>query len=394
MNLPSPPGALRVALALTRVEVRRLFRDRVAVFFVFALPALIILLVGSIFGGRDDVTVGLLRSPGGTNTDAFVARLTDTVEVHDFDDRNEMIGALRHDEIVAAIVVPDIDAALTAGNPVAVEVLSVPGTDASGIAALVRSAAAAEGVILFAGRFAADTVGAPLDDAVSAARHAAGETAVEGDGVVLRVIGAEDDQVIPDGFGYPAASNLVLFTFITSLAASGSLIRMRRMGIARRALAAPVRSSTILIGLTATRLVNALIQSGVILVVGTLLGVDWGDPLGAALIVVAFALVGAGAGLLAATFFRTEDQAGSIGPPIGIALGMLGGCMWPLEIVPPAMRAVGHALPHAWAMDGFIDILGRGLGVSAIVPELAVLLGFAAVLLTVATIRTRAALLD
>ncbi|HEY0637908.1 MAG TPA: hypothetical protein VGD67_09695 [Pseudonocardiaceae bacterium] len=38
-------------------------------------------------------------------------------------------------------------------------------------------------------------------------------------------------------------------------------------------------------------------------------------------------LVSTGAGLLAGSLFRTPDQAGAIGPAVGIALGMLDGAI-------------------------------------------------------------------
>jgi len=58
--------------------------------------------------------------------------------------------------------------------------------------------------------------------------------------------------------------------------------------------------------------------------------------------------------------------------------------MVPLEVFPPAMRTVAHVTPHAWAMDAFGDILGRGGGVGDVAVELGVLLAYAAVLLGVA----------
>jgi len=70
-----------------------------------------------------------------------------------------------------------------------------------------------------------------------------------------------------------------------------------------------------------------------------------------------------------------------MGPAIGIALGMLGGCMWPLVIVPPIMRALGHATPHAWAMDGFIALIANGAHVADIVGKLLALVVFAGLLL-------------
>ncbi|HEU5470800.1 MAG TPA: hypothetical protein VFV67_09105 [Actinophytocola sp.] len=50
----------------------------------------------------------------------------------------------------------------------------------------------------------------------------------------------------------------------------------------------------------------------------------------AAALITVWALVGTGTGILAGTLSRTPEQAGAI----GIAAGMLGGAMWPLEIVP------------------------------------------------------------
>ena len=193
--------------------------------------------------------------------------------------------------------------------------------------------------------------------------------------------------------GYGSRPNLVLFVFITSLAGAAALIEERRLGVTRRMLAAPTTASTILLGETFGRFLVALLQGLIIFVVGWLVfGVDWGDPPAALLLVTVFALVGTGAGMLFGTVLRTAEQATSIGPPVGIALGMLGGCMWPLAIVPEPMRAVGHLFPHAWAMDAFIDLISEDAGLAGIAGQLAVLAGFAAVLLAVATWRLRRAL--
>jgi ABC-2 type transport system permease protein len=71
---------------------------------------------------------------------------------------------------------------------------------------------------------------------------------------------------------------------------------------------------------------------------------------------------------------------------------MLGGCMWPLAIVPEPMRVVGHLFPQAWAMDAFIALIAKDAGLAGIGRQLAVLAAFAAALLAVATWRLRRAL--
>ena len=86
-------------------------------------------------------------------------------------------------------------------------------------------------------------------------------------------------------------------------------------------------------------------------------GVPWGDPVAAAALVLMFAVVATAVGLLVGTVARDTDQASAIGTPVAIALGMLGGCMWPLSLVPPVMRTIGHVAPQAWAMDGWTTLI-------------------------------------
>src|SRR5207253_5973142 len=108
----------------------------------------------------------------------------------------------------------------------------------------------------------------------------------------------------------------------------------------------------------------------ILLLGGVVFGVNWGDKVSAASIVLVFAVVSTGAALVVGTVARTEEQTSALGPPIGIGLGMLGGCMWPISIVPPALRVLGHIGPHAWAMDGFLTIIGRGGHVGGVAPNL------------------------
>ncbi len=134
----------------------------------------------------------------------------------------------------------------------------------------------------------------------------------------------------------------------------------------------------------------ALMQSVLIVLVGAIVfGVSWGNPLAAVVLILAWSVVGAGAGMLSGTLFRTPEQAGAIGPAAGIALGMLGGCMWPLSIVSSTMRQVGHATPQAWAVDAWTSLLARGGTLVSIAPQLAALAAFAAVFLVIATLRLR-----
>ena len=168
------------------------------------------------------------------------------------------------------------------------------------------------------------------------------------------------------------------------------MIETRRLGIARRILSTPTSSRTLVLGQVLGRLALALIQA-LIIILGSLIffGVSWGDPLGTAAVVIAFALVGTGAAVLLGSLFASEQQAGPVALLLGLGLAALGGSMAPLEVFPSTARKIAHLTPHAWANDAFTKLLDHGAGLTDVLPQVGVLLAIAAVLLVAATWRLR-----
>ncbi len=178
--------------------------------------------------------------------------------------------------------------------------------------------------------------------------------------------------------------------FINSLAVGAALVEMRTLGVARRMLSTPTSLSTQVGGVLVSRMVFVLAQAGLIVGFGLLLfGVDWGNPAGAAAVIVSFGLVSVGAGILAGTLARTPEQTTSVGVPLAIGLAMLGGCAWPSFLMPEWMQTVALVTPHAWAMEAWTAMIFEGAGLADVLPEVAVLLGFATVLLTLSVRRLR-----
>jgi ABC-2 type transport system permease protein len=384
------------ALVMAGSALRRLARDRLALFFIVLLPVVIILIIGVTFGdaASQRLPVGVVDQGAGRLGNELRAGLeaSPALDARAYADVDGLRKAVRRGVVSAGVVLPaGYDRALRAGDQAQVtfvvdQTRPAPFPVRSAVAAVVARQAAQ----VKAARFAAEQEAVPFDAALDRARAvAAGQAAVR---VEATTIGGRADA-LPTGFNYTAPANLVLFVFITSLAGAAGLIEARRLGVTRRLLATPTTASTILAGEALGRFAIALLQSLIIFGVGWLVfGVDWGDPVAALLLVVVFALVATGVGMLIGSVLRNAEQATSIGPLVGIGLGMLGGCMWPLAIVPAPMRAVGHLFPHAWAMDAFIALIAKGEDVAGIAPQLAVLAGFAAALLALATWRLRKAL--
>jgi ABC-2 type transport system permease protein len=382
------------AIALN--ELRRVARDRTALFFAFALPIVIIVIIGSTFSNENALDVGILDRDGSARSEALFATLDDAEGLSA--DRYHSIDALRRDirtgTVAAGVVLPPgFGADVDAGENVTVRLIADP-TAGSGAAvqATVRAAVAEEAGRTAAARFASEHGGGSYDQASATADRLAAD--LPGATVRSESIGSERGRDLGEfGFDYTAPANLVLFVFVNTLVVGAILASDRQQGITRRLLATPHGTGTILAGIGAAKLLYALAQSAVIVVVGSVVfGVDWGDPVGATLVVLLFAVVSTAVGLLVGSIVSNVDQAQSVGAPVAIAMGMLGGCMWPLVIVPEAMRVLGHITPHAWAMDAWIKLVFDGDGVDAILPQLAVLAGFGAVLGVAAARRLRAAL--
>jgi ABC-2 type transport system permease protein len=249
------------------------------------------------------------------------------------------------------------------------------------VVAAVTGALAGEGAVLAAARFVAGDGSVDPESAVQVARAVAPSVDLpEIDVQTVGTIRPEDENA----FTRAVFSQLVLFVFVNGMVAAWALVQTRQLGIGRRAMAAPIGAGAFVSGVAGSRVALGLLQSALLLVAGVLVfGVTWGSWPAIALLVLVWAVVSAGAGMLLGALARTPEQAIAIAVPASIALAMLGGTMWSLEFVGPVMRVIGHLTPHAWAMDAWTAIVNDGAGVTGIATELAVLTAIAVVLMAV-----------
>jgi len=151
-----------------------------------------------------------------------------------------------------------------------------------------------------------------------------------------------------------------------------------------------------LIGEGLGRFLVAFVQ-GLFIMAGTWLifGVDWGQPLLAALILILFSLVGSGAAMLMGSLFSNDEQAGGMGVLFGLGLAALGGCMVPLqvfELISPGLYNVAHITPHAWGLEAFDSIVLSNGTFADIAVFLAILAGYALAFYALAIWRLRVVL--
>jgi ABC-2 type transport system permease protein len=164
-----------------------------------------------------------------------------------------------------------------------------------------------------------------------------------------------------------------------------------RTGKMKRIIMSPTRTRDILTGNVIARLVWASLQVAIILGVGSMvLGVRLDvDPVSFALLLAAYMLAATALGLLLATCFKTTEKANASGVIVGLMMAALGGCWWPLEIVPGAMRTVALCLPTGQAMDAIGEMAAIGPAAPMPIRNIVILLAMAAVMLPIATRRMR-----
>ncbi|MDF2728801.1 MAG: hypothetical protein K0T01_587 [Acidimicrobiia bacterium] len=385
---------MRKILAIAGSNVRRMLRERSNIFFVFIFPIALILLIGAQFGGDFDPGVGIHQEDEGPLAAAITEEIQsdDSLAVTIFETRDELLDAVERGTVQAGLFIPaGASGRAEAGEQVELGFVARPDGAGPQLQSVVSAGVARVMTPVGAAQFGAEKAGASFDEALEVARSQT--DAAPGLDVETIAVGEALFPTTLGRFDLGAAQQLVLFTFLTALAGSAALILSRKLGISRRMLSTPTSTGTIVGGEGAGRWAVAMVQGLYIVIVTYLLfRVDWGDPWGALLILVAFSAVGAGAGMLMGATFKNDQQAGGIGVVLSLGLAALGGCMLPIELFSPAMTRVAHLTPHAWALDGFAELVRRDGTVADILPELGVLVVYATVLLLLASWRLRAVL--
>jgi ABC-2 type transport system permease protein len=380
------------ALWIGLTNLRRMFRIRTNIFFVFVFPMVLILVLGATFGGASSPRLGVVTTGSGPLGATLLRQLEQTphLRVVTVSDPSALLTQVERGNLEAGVVIPPgYDAAVRAGQNAALRYLARPDQSSQQLGETVRGAVARQAALLGAARFAvaqhaAPSFGAglsaatrisPAVPAVSVTQTAAGTT------LFSRTLGQFDEG---------AWTELLLFLFLTAMTGSVALIESRRLGLSRRMLATPTSPATVITGETLGRVLISCVQALVIILGSALLfGVNWGQPAGVAAVVIVFALVAAGAGVFVGTLFRNEQQAIGISLLLGLGLGALGGCMVPLEVFSPTMRRIAHITPQAWGNDAFAKLVGHGASIVGILPQLGVLAAYAVGLLALASWRLR-----
>jgi ABC-2 type transport system permease protein len=186
---------------------------------------------------------------------------------------------------------------------------------------------------------------------------------------------------IPKGYNQSIPGVLVMFVMMNLLIFGGtSVASERREGVLRRFAVHPVTRMQLVYGKIAGLLGLGLVQITYMLVAAALLmhfrlGSQF--PL-VLLVLVIYGWAAGSLGVLIGSVVQRDDKIVAICVLATMVMAALGGCWWPLEIVPKNIQFVAFTTPVAWAMHALHQLISFGGGFREILPALAVLALFAA----------------
>jgi ABC-2 type transport system permease protein len=160
------------------------------------------------------------------------------------------------------------------------------------------------------------------------------------------------------------------------------VVEDRRLHTMTRMYAAPVRAFEIALGnLLGSFLVGTLQIVIVLAVTRYVLGFDYGLPFGAHLLVMeTFLLAVMGIASAIAGLVRSRENIAVLNSMVSTPMCMLGGCFWPVSVMPEYMQKLSSFVPQSWAIDA-VRRLATGQHVTDLAMHFGVLLLFAVVLL-------------
>jgi ABC-2 type transport system permease protein len=344
---------MRGVLPLSGALLRGYQRDRGALFFTILFPLVFLFLLGGLLGntGTAKVKVVLVGSVA-VYDDLSAAQRTQLSQALTVSRASSLADALtqvRDGDVEAAIV--------QTGGDVQVHYSAADQPSAAEVQTVVRS--------LVDGSNVAAT-GRPPKYSMTATQ-------------------TEDRSLKEIQYLTPGILGWAIATGATFSAAS-TLVVWRQRGVMRRLTLSPIGVSSVIGARVLVSLGIALAQTALFIAVAMLVfhlklaGTGWlAIPL-----VLAGTLAFLSIGLLVGATTTSVEAASAVSNLVVIPMAFLSGSFIQLSLIPQWLQKLSEALPLRHLNDGMIAALARGAGPRVVLPQMAVLLGFALALAVIA----------
>lgn len=390
---------MQIILDIALKDLRQLLRDRKTFLFTLFMPAIFTILFGYAFGGfdsdRDDrLPVGWLdedQSEVGRQLYAILDRSNVIRMVNDpIASRERLSAAVADGSLAAAVVVPDdFEDQIKKGRPVRIGLIVDSGTpvgtsvESEVLSAVIRIEGAVRAAVILE-----DIAGAPFlytytqilaeweDPPLQTVQHSAGPASSDGENNALT---------------HTSPGMMLQFAIAGLLVSAQLMVNERRTRCLQRLLTTSVQRSQILLGHFLAIFILTTAQFTLLVAYGQILfKIPYlSSPAATLLVSASAALCIAGMGILIGVLAKTEEQAVVFALVPMFVMAGLGGAWMPLDVIGEPLQTIGHLSPVAWGMDGFKNVIIRGLGLRSVLLPSAALTGYAAFFLLAALLRFR-----
>ncbi len=378
-------------LDLAYKDLSQIVRDWKSGLFLLVMPLLFTLFFGFVFGGpnaKPDIDsrlpVGVIDQDQGTLAVSLQKLLEGSEVIRPVLLRNEELeqyNQMVDDGDLAAVVIipPDYTNQLLADQQTMLEVIanaSQPGgrTASRALETVTgRLLGAVEAAHIGKGANPESSVEENLAQAISAWEEPALTVSVE------KATGKSKELTTSGGFAQASSGMMVQFSIFGLITSAMVLVLERKFGTLQRLLSTPIRRAEVIAGHVLAMFLLIFVQQLILVFVGQIVfGVEYmRQPLAILLLITVLSLWAASLGLLISAISRKEDQVITLSLIAMFIFAAMGGSWFPLEVAGKTFAAIGHVMPTAWAMDGFQNILMRGLEFQAVLMPAGIVLVYA-----------------
>jgi ABC-2 type transport system permease protein len=389
---------MKKLLYVARNELLLLRKDRMAAIWMIVLPLAMTTIMGLIFGGlgggSEAVVIDLpvVDQDGGEMATVVLDILSQTENLcveTEYDEETARQLVADGKRAGAMIIPPDFSAAITSGQPTALELIVAPGG---------QTAPLLEGMVRgVASGFS--NVQTTVEVAISEVQRATGSYDLDYEGIAGRVVATalerlEDppvrasvttvgsteeeefdifDQVVP---GYA-----VMFAMFTVLSAAGGILEEKERGTFKRLLIAPIPQWSLLGGKLLAQFLMGVGQIALMFIFGALVfHVQLGDSLlGLLLITLATCWATTSLGILLVSVIRSRKQIHPITTLVILGSSAIGGSWYPLFMMPKGVQQVARVTLVAWAMEGYNRLMILGGSLTDVWADIGVLVLYGAI---------------
>ena len=389
-------------------DLLQIVRDWKSAVFLVVMPILFTLFFGTIFGssaeGDPRLPVGFVSHDQSDALSTSLHTLLDASDairpvVLEGDEADSAAGSVSDGDLAGAVIVPagfGEEPLLT----VIVDQNTPAGQTASNAvqAAVTRLLGAVETARLSAEAFEAQqgfesetARRAYLDEALALASDAWLQppltVSVEQSGAQV----GEGAELSANVYTQSSPGMIVQFVVFGLNTSAMVLVLERKSRTLQRLLTTPITRTQVIAGHVLAMFIVVFLQQVLYVAFGQLaFGVDYmREPLAILLVMAALALWVSSLGLLIGAASKSEDQVIMWALMAMFVFSALGGAWFPLDVTGKTFAAIGHLMPTAWAMDGFQNIVLRGLGLSSVLLPAGILLAYAVVFFALAVWRFR-----